>query len=403
MGSYHNSSIRFNNWHMILFFCCSFTMTCLLWMVLAFLPIYLSKLGIQSKMAGFIIGAYSIGGLGFIIPFGMLADRVSPKKTLFLGIFFILLHIVGIKNLTLPFWLAICAFVGGLGLSIFQIVLFALFLKVIPEDKRGIRISLYQMGFFLGFGFGPLIGAQLHHCGDYQLVLSASLVVTAILALFFSLLPDSPIYAFRWNEYRDDIVQPRALLFLIIYFIYGMHFGVEQTGFSVLMKKELGFSTREIGIVYMAVGMWMAFLSPFTGHRFDVQGRITPLLIGGLLISSVFHIATAYADNLVQMIGARILHTLGDTPAIFSMGMLTALLFPQGRMGGNSAIVYSVRTLGIFVGNFVAGIIAATEGYRGAFIYTGLFFVIASLAFWPFVHSLYANVSVASSDGVIKK
>lgn len=368
-------------------------------MVLAFLPIHLARIGIPSGMTGVIMGTYSLGGLGFIIPFGILADRFSPRRILYLGVAFVFVHIFGLKVARGFITLSLCTFLGGLGLSIFQIVLFSLYLKVIPESGKGFKISTYQMGFFLGFGFGPLAGGFLWSQGGYNLVLTVASFAVLLLVIFYSLLPDSEIRAFSWSEYKQDIAQKKALLFLLIYFVYGMHFGVEQTGFSILMKKELGFRASEIGVVYLAVGLWMALLSPFTGHGFDIQGKITPFLIGGLLISSLFHIITPFSKNIEQMIVVRILHTLGDTPAIFSMGMLTAILFPQGRMGGNSAVVYSIRTMGIFAGNVFTGLLANLAGYRGTFVYSGLFFLCATIIFWPLVSGLFDNLQPASQVG----
>ncbi len=385
-----------NTWKQGLFAICTFTFTLVFWMVLAFLPIHLARIGIPSSVSGVIMGTYSLGGLGFIIPFGMLADRFSPKRILYLGIAFVFTHIVGLKIANSSGTLLLCAFLGGLGLSIFQIVLFSLYLKVIPENGKGLRISTFQMGFFLGFGVGPLVGGTLWEIGGYDLILSVSLAAVLILVGLFVLLPDSQIYAFSWKDYKQDVVQKKTILFLAVYFVYGMHFGVEQTGFSILMKKELGFGTKEIGMVYMAVGLWMALLSPFTGHSFDVQKKITPFLIGGLLVSAAFHIATPFAKDLGQMVAVRILHTLGDTPAIFSMGMLTAMLFPQGRMGGNSAVVYSIRTVGIFTGNVFTGILAGLVGYKGAFVYSGLFFLFATLCFWPLVSEIFGDLRPAS-------
>ncbi len=379
-------------WKQGLFAICSFTFTLVFWMVLAFLPIHLARIGIPSSMSGVIMGTYSLGGLGFIIPFGMLADRFSPKRILYLGIAFVFVHIIGLKIASSFNTLLVCAFLGGLGLSIFQIVLFSLYLKVIPEDGKGLKISTFQMGFFLGFGVGPLAGGTLWGSGGYDLILSVSLVAILVLVGLFVMLPDTQIYAFSWKDYKQDVAQKKAILFLVIYFVYGMHFGVEQTGFSILMKRELNFGAKEIGMVYMAVGIWMALLSPFTGHSFDVQKKITPFLIGGLLVSAAFHIATSFARNLGQMVAVRILHTLGDTPAIFSMGMLTAMLFPQGRMGGNSAVVYSTRTVGIFTGNVFTGILASLVGYKGAFVYSGLFFLLATLCFWPLVGGTFGNL-----------
>jgi MFS family permease len=193
---------------------------------------------------------------------------------------------------------------------------------------------------------------------------------------------------FKWLDYYKDIVRKPPLLFLVLYFVYGLHFGVEQSGFSVLMD-DLSFSSRQIGLVYMAIGIWMGVLAPFAGRWIDVSQRIAPFLIGGILLSSVFHILTAYVTSFSQMVIVRLLHTLGDTYVILSFGLLTALLFPEERMGGNSAVVYTVRTLGTFSGNILTGFTAARIGIPGSFVFSGAFIMVVSLILAPQITSLF--------------
>lgn len=389
--------LSFQSLRLLLFPLCSFLFTATFWMIMAFLPIYLTSLGIPGDHLGFILGMYSLAGLGFIIPFGILADRLSPRKVLYTGGICMLAHVIILKYAFAEYLIFLATFVGGLGLNIFQTVLFALYLKVIPEDHRGLRVSIFQMGFFLGFGVGPLIGGHLWNIGGYNLVLKTSIYAVVLLILCYALLPESPISRFSWNEYREDVLQKKTLLFLILYFVYALHFGVEHTGFSMLMKRELHFSAGEIGLVYMAVGIWMTLLAPLTGHQFDIHPRITPFLIGGMVVSSLFHIATAFVNSVNHMILVRILHTLGDSPVIFATGLLTSTLFPQRRLGGNSAVVQTVRTVGVFTGNAMTGIIASMVGYGGAFVYTGIFFLMSALLFLPFVYAYFDSSRVSDS------
>ncbi len=387
------------NPRLFLFPIASLTFTIIFWMLLAFLPIYLGDRSyISPEKAGLIMGTYSISAIIFMVPLGVLSDRLSSKKVLLGGALLLMLHILGLGYSKGFYGFLASAFLGGIAWSIFQTVLYALFLKVISEERKGFQISLYQTGLFVGFGVGPLIGGFLWSTGGFSALVFASFVATLLLSLIFLFLPDTEIHIFSWKDYKGDIFRKQTFLFFAIYLIYGLHFGVEQAGFSVLMKKNLFFSSEDIGIVYMAVGVWMGILAPLTGNRFDSTQKIAPLFIGGIVISSVFHILTAYAQNLFQMVLVRILHTLGDTPVILSLGILTALLFPQERMGGNSAVTYMVRTMGAFSGNVLTGFLMARVGADGAFIYTGFLLLLASLLFAPFVFSFFGSYKMVKLD-----
>ncbi|MGC8718805.1 MAG: MFS transporter [Thermodesulforhabdaceae bacterium] len=375
---------------MALFPICSLTFTLVLWMIVAFLPIHLRSIGIGAEKAGLVMGAYSIATLIFMIPVGVLSDRISAKKLLIGGALLVLLHIVGLYHSSHFIPLVIMTFIGGMGWSLFQTVLYALFLKVIPEDNKALNISLYQAGLFVGFGIGPLLGGLLWEAGKYGLVLKASALGTLFLALCFSALPSVKLTVFRWRQYCGDMLRKPALIFLGLYFIYGLHFGVEQSGFSVLMS-DLSFTSKQIGLVYMAIGIWMGILAPFAGRWLDVSQKIAPFLLGGIAISSAFHILTACATTFPEMVVIRLLHTLGDTAVILTFGLLTALLFPEERMGGNSAVVFTVRTLGTFSGNVFTGFLTAYLGTAGAFVSSGAVILIVSLVMAPQILSLFGS------------
>ena len=377
-----------NRYRIALFPICSFTFTLLFWMIVAFLPLHLRSIGLSPEKSGIVMGIYSIAALIFMIPLGVLSDRLNAKTMLIIGTGLVLLHICGLYYVSEFIPLLGVTFVGGVGWSLFQTVLYALFLKVIPEEGKGLNIALYQAGLFVGFGVGPLLGGVLIQDSGYGLVLKVSAVVAIFLALCFSALPSAKLSVFKWLDYYKDIVRKPPLLFLVLYFVYGLHFGVEQSGFSVLMD-DLSFSSRQIGVVYMAIGIWMGVLAPFAGRWIDVSQRIAPFLIGGILLSSVFHILTAYVTGFSQMVIVRLLHTLGDTYVILSFGLLTALLFPEERMGGNSAVVYTVRTLGTFSGNILTGFTAARIGISGSFVFSGVFIMLASLMLAPQITSLF--------------
>ncbi len=337
---------------MALFPICSLTFTLVLWMIVAFLPIHLRSIGIGAEKAGLVMGAYSIATLIFMIPVGVLSDRISAKKLLIGGALLVLLHIVGLYHSSHFIPLVIMTFIGGMGWS--------------------------------------LLGGLLWEAGKYGLVLKASALGTLFLALCFSALPSVKLTVFRWRQYCGDMLRKPALIFLGLYFIYGLHFGVEQSGFSVLMS-DLSFTSKQIGLVYMAIGIWMGILAPFAGRWLDVSQKIAPFLLGGIAISSAFHILTACATTFPEMVVIRLLHTLGDTAVILTFGLLTALLFPEERMGGNSAVVFTVRTLGTFSGNVFTGFLTAYLGTAGAFVSSGAVILIVSLVMAPQILSLFGS------------
>ncbi len=385
---------------LITFPLCGFLYTAVLWMMFAFLPVHLKAQGLSDAMLGTVMGFYSISALLLMIPLGLLSDRVSPKKVLLGGACLLFAHLAGLRSAHSGAAFLFLAVLGGLSWAIFQTVLQALFLKVLSPARRGVKIAVFQMGSYLGFGVGPLLAGTLWGDADYVRMLGFALAGAAVLILLVLTLEDSDPIRFNLVEYREDLKQPRALAFLVVWLVYATHFGVEQTSYTLLMRHDLGFSNAQVGWTFLAVGVWMALMAPATGRGFDVRQSVIRLLALGLIVSSVFQVLTAFARTLPEMIAVRLLHTAGDVPVILSMGIMTAAFFPRGRLGGHSAVVYAVRTLGVFAGNYAAGWVIPLVGYQGTFVASGAVVFVATLALLPWIRRVLHMPESAGRESV---
>lgn len=372
-----------NRLQLWLFFICSFTFTSIYWMLLSFLPERLKELGIANQDIGLVVGIYSASALLLVLPLGLLSDGISPKRILLLGGVATWSHILGLQLAAETWQFLLLASLGGLGWASFQVVLYALYLKVISAEGRGRKIGLFHAGQFLGFGFGPMLAGALWDRMAYSQALFFALAAAILLNVCLIGLPDSAPISFDWKGYRKDLTQGKAILFLGIYFLFATHYGVEQTSHTLFMRRELAFTSEEIGLSYFATGIWMGFLAPIAGYRFDLKRNLFQLLAFGLFCSGAFQMGTAWVHDLSGMIILRLLHTLGDTPVILAFGIMSAEFFPKGRMGGNFAVVYAVRILGSFAGSVIAGSTANIVGYGGTFLYNGIFLLIATCCILP--------------------
>lgn len=389
-----------------LFPACSFTFTFIYWMLLAFLPAHLKSLGFTDSTTGTIIGLYSLSALCLMIPLGVLSDGVSPKKLLLFGSVAVWLHLIGMRYAFESWHFVVLAAVGGLGWAAFQVVLYALFLKVIGDERRGIRIAIFHAGQFLGYGLGPLLAGFLYDRMPFRDVMTVAAATGLVLNIFIMGLPDSEGFSLDIKGYRMDLTRGPALLFLGMYFLFAMHLGVEQVTYTLFLREDLGFNYFEVGFTCFAVGIWLCALSPYLGRKIDSRGSLHFFLISGLLLTSFFHMATAWAHTLWGVVAVRMAHTLGDGPLTLAIGILIASLFPRRRMGGNSAVAYAIRILGSFSGSVFAGFITPSVGYGQTFFYTGLVLFIVSIALIPFLKMLLPGSpggKGAATGGVLTK
>jgi MFS family permease len=366
---------------LINFSLCIFTFTAANFMLQSFLPIYIKSQGISDGELGSILGLVSISALVLMLPLGVLSDLFSPRRLVLFGGSIFLLFAGGILTVSTYWQFLLIAPLGGVASSAFYIVLYALFLKVIDRNQVGKKIALYQSGMYLGFGIGPAIGGLLVREGGFTALLLGVLAGGLVVIALILRLPQSETFRLDLGGYQRDLSQNRTLLFLLLAFVYATHFGVEQTSFTLLMKESLGFPAIRIGLVYLAIGSWMAMIAPFAGHRFDADQNLRTLLVCGLVISGIFQIATSMVGSFPYMVAVRLCHTVGDVMLILSMGVMTAAFFPESRMGGSSAVVFATRTCGVFTGNLGSGFINGALGYGLSFIVSGgvvLIFVIVA-------------------------
>ncbi len=356
----------------VVFFLSYFLYFFTFWMVLAYLPLVFKAYDFTDQQIGFVIGLNSLSSILLVLPLGMFSDYFSPKRTLTLGAicfsgYFLLLVI-------LQDFYSVCAAIilGGVGAAAIRVILMSLYLKLIDSRGRGKKVAFLHLGGYLGFGSGPLLGGYVYDTFGATLMMKWAFVLSVMIVLLTLLLEDAPPVVFSFKDYKRDIKEPDVVFLMALVFILGTHFGAEQSSISLLMKDTIGLDKKEIGFVFFALGVWMAILVPFAGILMDKKQKVFLLLLVGLIISSCFQFMTPFAGTLYGLLIIRMIHTMGDTLAILESDVLTAHFFPAARLGGNSGLIFCVRTSAIFVFAAFSGWLNQAWGYKMPFFVNGI-------------------------------
>jgi len=258
------------------------------------------------------------------------------------------------------------------GAAAIRVILVSLYLKLMGGTGRGKKVAFLQLGGYLGFGLGPLVGGYVYEAYGAGLMIKGAWILSIVIVLLTLFLKDAPTVVFSFRDYETDVKEPNALLLIAVVFVLGTHFGAEQTSISLLMKDIIGLDKRHIGLIFFALGIWMAFLVPFAGILMDRKHSVFLFLLVGLLISSCFQFITAFTHTLYSLLIVRMIHTMGDTLAILESDVLTARFFPAARLGGNSGLIFCARTSAIFVFAAFSGWLNQMWGYKMPFIVNGI-------------------------------
>ena len=331
--------------------------------VLPVLPRYIhGPLDGGNVAVGVVIGAYAVTGL-LLRPFaGRLADLRGRRPAVLLGS--LLISIAGFLYL-LPLGvpgLIAARLVLGAGEGAVFTAGSAWIVDLAPPERRGRVIGLYGLSVWAGLSVGPLVGELLHHAGGYDLVWAFAGATPLVGALIALRLPD-PFRPGAHPEHRRliarEAVRPGAALALA------------SVGYATVASfVVLHLDARGVGHGATVFGAFatMVVLTRLVGG--DLPDRVGPLRVA----------TTAAVVEAVGLTTIALAHSLPVALAgALAMGAAFSLLYPSlslivvgrvsdARRGAALGTFTAFFDAGIGFGAPLAGIVAATVSYEGAFL-----------------------------------
>ena len=318
--------------------------------VVTALPTLSAKLGATTDQLQWIAAAYTLALASFMIPAGVLADRLGRRRMLMVALFLFGASSVAASQMTTANALILTrALMGIAGAFIFPISL-AILPTIFSERERPRAIAIGGAGMFLGLPLGPLVAGWLltHYDWGSIFLINGPVVLLALLGVWI-FIPESR----DSNAPRLDVVGAALVVAGVTSLIYGI---IEQpalgwTNSSVLASIVSGvtliggFTMWELRVRSplvdlrlflnprftwsVFVGMIMGFallgvLFVFTPFLQIVQGndaqatgmRLLPL-IGGIVVGAVG------SDRLVKRFGVRAMLVLGLLICAAGMSLLS--------------------------------------------------------------------------------
>jgi MFS family permease len=226
----------------------------------------------------------------------------------------------------------------------------------------------------LGTALGPLLAGLVLSSANFPVMfvaLAASLLVLQLLVrplseVRFSLVP--------WGAYRSGLLRKNTLLFSVMIFIIGLHWGVEGTVYSPFLKRYFSLSTLSLTLYISLALLGLAFSSLLIGQiKFDLRLNKRIFLLSMLLSGA--GLGLMVIPSLPVSFAFRTIHEMGDG----FLGALTVLfisrLFEKQSIGGSSALLLAVMTTGQMVGSFFFSSIGYRFGLTYPFLIGGALLV----------------------------
>lgn len=295
------------------------------------LPTLSAKLGATTDQLQWISAAYTLALAGFMIPAGVLADRLGRRRMLLAAlVLFGASSVVASQMTTANGLILMRAVMGIAGAFIFPISL-AVLPTIFSEQERPRAIAIGGAGMFLGLPLGPLIAGWLltHSAWGSIFLINGPVVVLSLIGVWL-FIPESR----DSNAPRLDIVGAALAIAGVTSVVYGI---IEQpargwTDSTVLAGLLTG------GVLVASFCLWeLRVRSPLVDLRLFLNPRFSWAVLAGMVMGfallGVLFVFTPFVQivqgqdaqatglRLLPLIGGIVLGALGSDRLLGRLGV----------------------------------------------------------------------------------
>ncbi len=243
------------------------------------LPTLAKQLGLSKLSAGALTASYAVGMLISSVPAGVLAVRIGPKSTVYLGLALL-------AGSTLAFgmldsFVALCAarFVEGVGGACSWAGGLAWIVAGSTAGRRGALIGGAVGAAVAGALFGPVIGTVAVAIGRAPAFGVAAAVSVALIGAANRLEDPSVRSGQGLRDLRDACTNPNVAVAMWLVALPAIVSGTLNV-LGPLRLHRLGAGAAGIGAAFVAATAIEAVISPPIGRLSDRRGRLLPLRVG---------------------------------------------------------------------------------------------------------------------------
>lgn len=365
-------------------------------MVLPILPLFARSFGVDYGEAGLLVAAFYFARLVFDLAAGVVLDRLGIASSAAAGLL-VLAAGAALTGLSHSFILALVSWAAaGAGAAVVWAAMYNGLIRSVPRARMARTLSLFYGAFNGGIVAGGFLGGLIAG----RLGLAAPLFFLAAIAvglagLIKALLRERPTPAAPPKAPDAGVPtdakspRPHPLAALSLFRIPGFLsavvsllanlwlFGaVFNTLVPLFARDVLGLSPFKIGVLY-AVSLAAEFLAYLPAGRWaDRRGRRF-VLLPAFACLSLTTLVLGWSTNVLLFAGLLALLGVGSAFAGVPPTAILADVVPANRSASGVAIFRFGGDLGFSLGPLIAGLTAASVGFKAAFAVAGIPSIIA--------------------------
>ncbi len=353
-------------------------------LIVPILPLYAENMGATGVWIGIIFASYSISRTVFMPVIGRLSDRWGRKVFLCFGLLVYALISIGYVWATQVPELTLIRVLHGAAAGMILPIAQAYIGDLAPTGHEGTWMGYFNAAFFMGFGFGPLMGGVLTDSFGMNFpfyIMGALNLLAFFFALFF--LPEVR----RMGEIvgRDapsgKMRESRVMRGLFSYRLARSFGRGSFTCFlPILASSYLGLTASQTGLLIAVNILLMSLFQIRFGKIADKFSR-RGLVICGSLTNVTFLFLIPLCVTFWQLLAVCAFGALGGS---ISVPAASALTVNEGRkygMGSTIGMFTMAMSIGMFVGPVLGGGLVDMLGVYSVFYFGGLVSLLGTAVF----------------------
>jgi len=355
-------------------------------MISPLLPMIARDLGMEVGEVGQLMGpAYALAAATSAFLIGPLSDRFGRRKFLLYASVLFALSLVSTYLIKDARTLSIVRLFTGLAAGTFSTCSIAYVGDYFPYSRRGMAMSVVQAGYFAALVLGVPVANLLAQWQGWRVSFMFFGALSGVAFLLVALvLPDDRAAlaehhlanpASRFASIKIAFTSVERVSAIIAAFLVSAGFVGFLFYLGSWLKKDLGLSTGEINLFFIAVGFAALVGGLVAGPVADRTGKRGLSIISTLLLASMLIVIPRLAWGAFLFVG----FLTASLAFAFRQGPLQALateLVPTRARGSFVAVRSTASQIGIAVSTSVSGLLYDHSGYGAV----GLFSFIATMA-----------------------
>lgn len=344
-----------------------------------FLGVHYDNIGLTGSQIGMIFAIGILTSILTILPSGLSNDRIKSKHLVFTALILMGIMYGGISVAKTFFPIVILSLIGGMGTTLYTSSSDSLFYKTTNKENIQQKLNLFHGLNYLMIGIGMIVsGFLLENNISFEKLFGAFSITFFLMAIIsLTFLPSTATASFKLIHYKKDLLRPKVLSFILILFLFAIHFGAESTSYGLFLSKTLSLNRFQMGL-YMGVAIIVMAITVRIISKNLHKWKTQNILLAGLFISGSGHILITVQNPIISAL-FRIYHEIGDASMFFFLYYGIAKLFDLKRIGGNASIFSLTGTLGGALGAIVFGPMGSTYGYQYPLVISGITSLISFL------------------------